>query len=99
QSSRYAVCPNGHGKLVPRFTAAERHKAFMAKLPRARRVGRNAFVIGGRRGLFYYRNGSGRRRAPPDAKVQAGEVLARHVTSSRTLVRVFTRKPTRKKGK
>ncbi len=33
QSSRYAVCPNGHGKLVPRFTAAERNKAIIAKLP------------------------------------------------------------------
>lgn len=94
--SRYAVCPNAHGKLVPWFTEAERRKAIAAKLPRARRVDRNTFTITGRRGQFGYRDGSGRRPAAPDAKVQAGEVIARHVTASRTLIRVFARKVPRK---
>lgn len=95
--SRYAVCPNGHGRLVPRFTRAERRKAVAAKLPRARRVGRNTFEIAGRRGKFHYRDGSGRRPTAPDAKARANEVIARHVTATRTLVRVFTRRPQRKK--
>jgi len=87
--SRYAVCPNGHGRLVSRFTETERHKAIASKLPRARRVGRNAFVIDGHEGRFAYRAGSGRRPATPDQKVEADEVLARHVTRARTLIRVF----------
>jgi len=94
--SRYAVCPNGHGRLVPRFTRAERRKAIVAKLPRARRVGRKAFAIDGYEGRFAYRNGSGRRPAAPDAIVQADEVLARHVTRVRTLIRVFVRKELQK---
>ena len=88
--SRYAVCPNGHGRLVPRFTKAEHRKAIVAKLPRAWRVGRNAFVIDGHEERFMYRDG--RWPAAPDAIVQADEVLARHVTRARTLIRVFARK-------
>lgn len=94
--SRYAVCPNAHGKLVPRFTSADRRKAIAAKLPRARRTDRNTFTITGCRGQFGYRDGSGRRPAVPDARIRAGEVVARHVTPARTLVRVFARKTKRK---
>ena len=92
--SRYAICPNGHGRLVPRFTRAERCKAIVAKLPRARRVRRKAFIIDGYEERFEYRDG--RRPAAPDAIVQADEVLARHVTRVRTLIRVFVRKGSRK---
>jgi hypothetical protein len=94
--SRHAVCPNGHGRLVPRFSKAERRKAIAAKLPQATRVGRRVFVIEGRKGRFGYRDGSGRRAAAPDAKTQPGEVVARHVTAARTLIRVFAPKPQRK---
>ena len=96
--SHYAVCPNGHGKLVPRFTEAERRKAIAAKLPRARRVGRSVFVIDGHEGRFTYRNGNGRRLAAPDQQVQADEVLARHMTRTRMLIRVFAQKASRKTG-
>lgn len=94
--SRHAVCPNGHGRLMPRFTKAELRKAIVAKLPRAWRLGRNSFVINGYEGRFTYRDGSGRRPTAPDAQVQADEVLARHVTRARTLIRVFVRKGSRK---
>ena len=94
--SRYAICPNGHGRLVPRFTEADRREAVTMRLPRARRVGRNRFTITGRRGEFTYRLGSGRRPVTPDQKVAADEVVARHVTATRTLIRVFARRPPRK---
>ena len=94
--SHYAICPNGHGRLVPRFTETERRKAVVARLPRARRVGHNRFAIAGRRGEFAYRLGSGRRPAQPDQKVAADEIVARHVTATRTLIRVFARRPPRK---
>ena len=90
--SPYAVCPNGHGRLVRRFTKAELRKALAAKLPRARRLGRNRFTIHGHEGLFGYRNGSGRKPASPGMSVEADEVIARHVTRSRQLIRVFARK-------
>lgn len=96
--SRYAVCPNGHGRLVPRFTQAERQRAIAARLPRARRiVGSSAFVIDGHNGLFRYRDGSGRRPVGPDARVEAGQIIARHVTRTRVLIRVFVRKTQRKR--
>ena len=96
--SQYAVCPNGHGRLVPRFTKAEARQVFAASLPRARRIGRNKFAIDGRKGLFGYRGGSGRRPAKPGMPVRRDEVIARHVTAKRQLVRVFARHgPTRKK--
>lgn len=87
-----AVCPHGHGKLVPRFTKAELHQAFVASLPRARRVGRNLFKIYRRAGLFGYRDGSGRRPARPGMPLEADEVIARHVIGKRLLIRVFARK-------
>jgi hypothetical protein len=96
--SRFAICPNGHGRLVPRFTAAERRKAIAARLPRARRLGHNQFVIDGHEGRFAYRDGNGRRRAAPDERIQADEVLARHVTRTRTLIRVFARRPPQKRA-
>ncbi len=86
-----AICPNGHGKLVPRFNKADLRKALVAAVPKARRVGCNRFSIDGRKGLFQYRNGSGRRPAHPDTPVGPDEVLARHVTAKRQLVRVFAR--------
>lgn len=94
--STFAVCPHGHGRLVPRFTHAECDKAIASQLRRARRVGRRTFAIAGRKGPFVFRNGNGRRRAAPDAKVQADEVVARYVTPKRTLIRVFTRRAPRK---
>ena len=95
--SRYAVCPNGHGRLVARFTQAERQQAIAARLPMARRiVGCGAFVIDGQDGLFRYRNGSGRRPVGPDHPVDAGQVVARHVTRTRCLIRVFIRQSPRK---
>lgn len=89
--SPHAVCPNGHGKLVPRFTVAQRRQAIAARLPLAQKIGRNTFLLAGRQGQFSYRDGSGRRRVEADAKVQADEVVGRHVTGHRTLVRVFAR--------
>jgi hypothetical protein len=97
--SPYAICPNGHGRLVQRFTVAEYRQAIAAGLPRARRIGRSTFAIDGHNGPFCYRDGSGRRRVEPDAKVQANEIVARHVVRTRVLIRVFTRKsPRRTKG-
>jgi len=90
--SPYAVCPNGHGKLVPRFTKKRARLAFIASLPRARRAGRNLFRIGGHPGLFGYRNGSGRRPARPGMSLEPNEVIARHVIGKRQLIRVFARK-------
>jgi len=92
RGSRYAVCPNGHGKLVPRFTKAEAHEALAARLPVARRVGRNEFTVDGQEGLFTYRNGAGRRPVQPGTEVGPDEILARHVTPTRRLIRVFSRK-------
>jgi hypothetical protein len=95
--SAYAVCPNGHGRLVPRFSAQERRQAIAARLPRAYRIKRNEFVIDGYDGRFIYRNGNGRRATSADERVQADEVLARRVLRKRTLIRIFARKPPRKK--
>lgn len=95
--SAYAVCPNGHGKLVQRYSALELRKAIASRLPRAYRIRRNEFVIDGHEGRFAYRNGSGRRSTAPDEKVRTDEVLARHVTSARTLIRIFARRPPRKR--
>jgi hypothetical protein len=92
--SRFAVCPNGHGRLVPRFTETERCKAIAKRLPRAWRVGRKAFVIDGYDNRFVYQNGP--QPATPDATVGSNEVLARYVTRARTLIRVFVRKDPRK---
>ena len=89
--SQYAVCPNGHGKLVPRFTKQRAHQAFVASLPRARRVGRNLFKIQGQEGLFGYRNGSGRRPARPGMPLGPDEMIARHIIGKRLLIRVFAR--------
>ena len=92
-ASRYAVCPNGHGRLVPRFTKAELRRALDDALPRARRLGRNRFAVDGQEGLLFgYRNGSGRRRAEPGMAIEPDEVIARHVSSGRQLVRVYARK-------
>lgn len=88
--SRFAVCPNGHGRLVSRFTEIERRKAIMKRLPRAWRVGRKTFVMDGYEGRFAYQNG--RQPVRPDATVGSNEVLARYVTPARTLIRVFVRK-------
>jgi len=92
--SPYAVCPNGHGKLVPRFTKADVRQAIVTTIPRARRVGRNRFQIKGHKGLFCYRGGSGRRRAEPGMPLRPDELIARHRTRKRQLIRVFTRKVT-----
>ena len=88
--SPYAVCPYGHGKLVRRFTKVEEREAVEAKLPRARRAGGRKFTIDGHEGLFGYRNGNGRRRAQPGNPVDPGEVIARHETDTRRLVRLFS---------
>ena len=93
--SPYAVCPNGHGKLVRRFTRSEAREVINATLPRAQRVGRNRFQIEGHSGLFEYRNGNGRKAAAPGAKINPGEVIARHVTPRRQLIRVFSQKESR----
>jgi hypothetical protein len=89
--SRYALCPNGHGKLVPGFTAAERRKAIAKRFPRAWCVGHNVFVIESHSGRFAYRGGNGRRAVALNVAVQDDEVLARHVTRARTMIRIFTR--------
>jgi hypothetical protein len=91
RGSRYAVCPNGHGRLVRRFTKAQARQALIASLPRARRVGRNLFKIHGHPGLFGYRDGSGRRPARPGMPLGPDEVIARHVIGRRLLIRVFAR--------
>jgi hypothetical protein len=90
--SRYAVCPKGHGRLVPRFTREERRKAIVAKLPKAHRAGRRTFRIDGHDGLFRYRNGCGRQPAEPDTQLTTEEVLACYVSRDRAFVRVFARK-------
>lgn len=92
--SPHAVCPNGHGKLVPRFSRHELREVLSATIPRARRIRRNTFVVDGYQGLFCYRGGKGRKRATPGMAIEPGEVIARHVTGRRQLIRVFSRKPT-----
>jgi hypothetical protein len=96
--SPYAVCPNGHGRLVPRFTKREAKQAFVASVPRARRVGRNRFTISGHAGLFGYRDGSGRRPARPGMNIGADEVIACHAAKKRRMIRVFARKALRQKS-
>lgn len=96
--SPYAICPNGHGRLVPRFTRREVRQALVASVPRARRVGRNRFTIRGHEGLFEYRHGSGRRAARPGMTIGPDEVIACHVARKRRLIRVFARKPPRAKS-
>ena len=92
RGAQFAACPNGHGRLVPRFTQQEARAALLAAVPRARRVGKNLFRIRGRAGLFVYRDGNGRRAARPGTRTQPNEIIARHVTPKRQLIRVFTRK-------
>lgn len=89
--SAHAVCPHGHGKLVPRFSSAEYEQAIAVKLPLAQKIGRSTFLLAGCEGQFIYRNGSGRRPVAPDAQVRSDEVVGRHVTGKRTLIRVFAR--------
>jgi hypothetical protein len=91
--SRYAVCPNGHGRLVPRFSKSEAKQAFVATLPRARRVGRSRFTIQGHEGLFCYRQRSGLRPVQPGASIAPDELIACRVARKRRLIRVFARKP------
>ena len=95
--SPYAVCPNGHGRLVRRFTSQEQREAILETLPQAQRVGRHAFQIAGHDGLFDYRAGSGRRPVGPDASVQANEVVACYQASNRVFVRVFAQKSCRRR--
>ncbi len=95
--SPYAVCPNGHGRLVPRFTSREAKLAFIDMLPRARRIGRNWFTIRGQEGLFRYRKGWGRRPARPGMTIGPDEVIACLAAKKRRLIRVFARKPLSKK--
>ena len=95
--SLYAVCPNGHGRLVRRFTLQEQRKAIIETLPQAKRVGRRAFQITGHDGLFDYRAGSGRRPVGPDDPVGADELVACHLASNRVFVRVFAGKPCRRR--
>jgi hypothetical protein len=91
--SPHAVCPNGHGRLVPRFNRQELRKAIVATIPLAQRVRRHAYQITGHEGLFDYRAGSGRQPAGPDTPVEANEVVACYLTPKRAFVRVFARKP------
>ena len=97
RGSRYAVCPNGHGKLVPRFTKRESLQAFAASVPLARRVGRNRFTITGCEGFFEYRGGGGRRPARPGMELASDERIACHAARKRNLIRVFVRKALPKK--
>jgi hypothetical protein len=78
---------------VPRFSKSEAKQAFVAMLPRARRVGRNRFSIQGHEGLFCYRQRSGLRPIQPGASVAPDEVVACRVAKKRRLIRVFARKP------
>jgi len=89
--SPYAVCPNGHGKLVRRFSQAEERRAIAAVLPEARLVGHRRFTIEGHDGLFAYRNGSGHKPARPGDTVGPDQVIARHETTAGRLIRVFSR--------
>ena len=94
--SPFALCPKGHGKLVRRFTKTQERQAVEAVLPEARREGRNVFTIAGHQGEFCYRNGKGRKRARPGDSVEPGEMIARHETKTRRLVRVFSPVESRK---
>ena len=90
--SPYAVCPNGHGKLVRRFKKGEIKQALKEALPVAHRVRRNTYTICGQSGLFCYRDGAGRKPVVLGAPLHPNEVVARHVGQTRQLIRVFTRK-------
>jgi len=88
--SPYAVCPNGCGRLVPRYTRAEFRQAVGQKLPEARkqRRGRFAISVDGRVGRYAYYV-DGRAPAAPDATVAPGLVLARYEAKSGRRIRVF----------
>jgi hypothetical protein len=90
--SPYALCPNGHGKLVRRFRKRDIKRALQEALPVARKVGRNTYTICGQPGRFCYRNGAGRRPVVLGAPLGPDEVIARHVAPVRQFIRVFTRK-------
>jgi hypothetical protein len=94
--SRYAVCPNGHGRLVPRFTRTERRRAIIARLPKAHRAGRHVFRIDRHDGVFQYRDKCGRQPAEPDVELKTDEVVACYVSRDRAFVRVFARKQGRR---
>jgi len=87
--SPFAVCPNGHGRLVRRFTKAELWQAIALRLPLATKAKR-VFTIEGRDGKFVYRNGNGLKPARPGDSIKPGEVIARRETRARRLVRVFS---------
>jgi hypothetical protein len=91
--SQYAACPNGHGKLVRKYTPAELRAVLIDSLPRAHYINRRTFRIEGHDGFFSYRNGSGRRRAEPDTVPEPGGVVALRETRGRRLVRVYYPKP------
>lgn len=90
--SPYAVCPNGHGKLVGRFRKGDIKVALKEALPVARKVGRNTYTICGQPGQFCYQDGAGRKPVVLGVPLEPDEVIARHVGQTRQLIRVFTRK-------
>lgn len=95
--SPYAICPNGHGKLVRRFKKREIKQAFKEALPVACRIKRNTYAICGQSGLFCYRDGAGRKSVVLGTPLQPNEVIARHVCQTRQLIRMFTRKKAAKR--
>ena len=86
-SRQYAVCPNGHGKLVRKFTKAETKRATLGKLPEATRINKKHFAIKGRKGLWSWINSP----AKPGDKVEANQMIARYMPGGAMWVRVFTK--------
>jgi hypothetical protein len=86
----YAVCPNGHGRLVRKFTKAEARRATLAKLPEATRVNRKHFTIEGHKGLWEWINIPLKANEKARA-LKANQVVAKYMPGGAMWVRMFTK--------
>jgi hypothetical protein len=86
----HAVCPNGHGRLVRRFSRDERKALRLARkwgpLPQAKRIRPHGkrWVIDGQEGEWILARDDNRLAVPQDAHLDVGELLAKlHIVRRR----------------
>jgi hypothetical protein len=89
--SRYAVCPNGHGKLVRRFDNKELRMATIASLPRAFPNPDGTYTVSRRTDRYCFEHGDGCRPVMPGAATRADQIVAWIYNAGRLRVRVFTK--------
>ncbi len=96
-STRYLVCPNGHGRLKPKLTIAEVRRANELMLPLATTTGGKGrykrFAIEGQDDVWCWRDAAGTRRIEPGKKVANNTIIARYRRSRGHIVRLFTLVP------